>query len=100
MCFVKKPDSPGKLLETAKQINSYVNEMQPPISQEGCWELLVEEAENVGNGDLGQRAKAKNVAILGIQFKQICVILSITIATTFAVLPKREKYKEILCSNS
>ena len=65
-----------------------------PISQEGCWELLVEEAENVGNGDLGQRA------ILGIQFKQICVILSITIATTFAVLPKREKYKEILCSNS
>ena len=38
------------------------------ISQEGCWELLVEEAENVGNGDLGQRAKAKNVAILGIQF--------------------------------
>ena len=71
-----------------------------PISQEGCWELLVEEAENVGNGDLGQRAKAKNVAILGIQFKQICAILSITIATTFAVLPKREKYKEILCSNS
>ena len=65
-----------------------------PISQEGCWELLVEEAENVGNGDLGQRA------ILGIQFKQICVILSITIATSFAVLPKREKYKEILCSNS
>ena len=67
------------------------------MSQEGCWELLVEEAENVGNGDLGQRAKAKNVAILGIQFKQICVILSIT---SFAVLPKREKYKEILCSNS
>ena len=71
-----------------------------PKSQEGSWELLVEEAENICNGDSGKRAKAKNVAILGIQFKQICVILSFTIATTFAVLPKREKYKEILCSIS
>ena len=35
-----------------------------PISQEGCWELLVEEAENVDDANLGQRAKAKNVARL------------------------------------
>ena len=35
-----------------------------PISQEGCWELLVEEAENIGDGDLGQRPKAETVFIL------------------------------------
>ena len=35
-----------------------------PISQEGCWELLVEEAENVDDANLGQRATAKNVARL------------------------------------
>ena len=29
---------------------------------------------------------------LGIRFKQICLILSFTIAMTFAVLPKQEKY--------
>ena len=67
MCFVKKPDSPGKLLETANKYTVMLTKCSS-ISQEGCWELLVEEAENVGNGDLGQRAKAKNVAILGIQF--------------------------------
>ena len=35
-----------------------------PISQESCWELLVEEAENIGDGDLGQRPKAETVFIL------------------------------------
>ena len=35
-----------------------------PISQEGCWELLVEEAENIGDADLGQRPKAETVFIL------------------------------------
>ena len=34
-----------------------------PISQESCWELLVEEAENIGDGDLGQRPKAETVFI-------------------------------------
>ena len=35
-----------------------------PISQEGCWELLVEEAENEHDTNLGQQATAKNVARL------------------------------------
>ena len=49
-------------------------------------ELLVEEAENIDDADLGQWANAKNVASLGIRFKKISVILSFTFATTFAVL--------------
>ena len=35
-----------------------------PISQEGCWELLVEQPENVDDANLGQRATAKNLARL------------------------------------
>ena len=50
----------------SKQINSYVNEMQPNITRSllgtPVWVLLVEEAENVDDADLGQRATAKDVA--------------------------------------
>ena len=67
-----------------------------PISQEGCWELLVEEAENVDDANLGQRATAKNVARLDRSWYTIQAadlrILSFTIAMAFAVLPRREKY--------
>ena len=42
----------------------HVNEMQPNITKKAVGELLVEEAENVDDANLGQRAKAKNVARL------------------------------------
>ena len=67
-----------------------------PISQEGCWELLVEEAENVDDANLGQRAKAKNVARLDRSWYTIQADLRHFIIYDcrgiFAVLPRREKY--------